>query len=115
MPTGLTGTPVSTSRIDLSWTASSDNVGVTGYTVRRDGVVVGTPTGTGFSDTGLAANTTYTYTVSASDAAGNESAESAPEQATTLADSPTPRPPPARSGGGGLDAEIGRASCRERV
>ena len=77
-PTGLSATAISTTRIDLSWTASTDNVGVTGYRVERcqgasctNFAEVGTPTATSFSDTGLAASTTYRYRVRAVDAAGN--------------------------------------------
>jgi chitodextrinase len=62
----------------LSWTASTDNVGVTGYRVYRQspnasGTPIGTPTGTSFNATGLTPATTYTLQVSAVDAAGNES------------------------------------------
>ena len=61
----------------LSWAASSDNVGVTGYRVFRDGAQVGTPATTSYTDTGLTAATTYRYTVAAVDAAGNVSSQSA--------------------------------------
>jgi chitodextrinase len=85
VPTGLTvGTPTQTT-VPLSWTASTDAVGVTGYKVRRGGTVVGTPTGTSFTDSGLTATTGYSYTVSAVDAAGNESAQTAAVTATTAA------------------------------
>jgi chitodextrinase len=57
--------------VNLSWIASTDKVGVTGYIVTRDGVQVGTPTATSFADTGLTAGTTHSYTVVARDAAGN--------------------------------------------
>ena len=100
VPSGLIATAVSDSRIDLSWTASTDNVAVTGYSVRRNGVLIAAPTGTTFIDLGLAANTTYTYTVDAFDAAGNTSAESAAAQATTQV-TPTQPPPPQPSSGGG--------------
>src|SRR5207244_5810305 len=83
VPTGLTATAVSTSQINLSWTASTDNVGVTGYKIFRNTVQVGTATTTSYSDTRLSASTTYTYTVLAYDAAGNNSAQSAPASATT--------------------------------
>ena len=73
-PAGLTATAVSSSQINLSWTASTDNVGVTGYKIFRDGVQVGTSATNSFSNTGLAASTVYSYTVSANDAAGNNSA-----------------------------------------
>ncbi|MGE5527803.1 MAG: discoidin domain-containing protein [Patescibacteria group bacterium] len=82
-PTNLVATAVSSSRIDLSWTASTDNVGVTGYKIFRGGVEIDTVTGTTYSDTGLAANTTYSYYVKAFDAAGNISAASNTAQATT--------------------------------
>jgi hypothetical protein len=83
VPTGLTATPASSSAINLQWNASSDNVGVAGYIVRRDGVQIATPTGTSFADSGLSAATTYSYTVAARDAAGNTSAETLGVIATT--------------------------------
>jgi chitodextrinase len=83
VPTGLAGTAVSASRIDLSWTASTDNVGVTGYTVFRNGSPIGTAANTSFSDTGLIASTTYSYAVAAFDAAGNNSAQTTPINVTT--------------------------------
>jgi hypothetical protein len=84
-PTAVTASSPTSSTVALSWTASTDAVGVTGYRVRRDGVVVGTPTGTTFTDTGLAAATSYPYTVTALDAAGNESAPSTQVTVTTAA------------------------------
>jgi glucose/arabinose dehydrogenase/chitodextrinase len=89
-PTGLTATAVSGSQINLSWTASTDNVGVTGYRVFRNGTQVGTSTTTTYSDTGLVAATNYTYTVSAVDAAGNISTPSATASATTAAPDTAP-------------------------
>jgi chitodextrinase len=84
VPTGLTATAVSSSQINLSWNASTDNVGVAGYLVfRNNGQIVST-TQTSYSDTGLSPSTTYTYTVEAFDAAGNISAASSPATATTL-------------------------------
>jgi len=85
VPGNLTAKAVSSSQINLSWTASTDNVGVVGYRVYRNGTQVGTTSQTSYSDTGLAASTTYIYTVAAYDAAGNVSAQSAPVSATTLA------------------------------
>jgi serine protease len=82
-PTNLTATAVSENRIDLNWDASSDNVGVTGYSIFRDGGLVGNSATTSFSDTGLEPNTTYEYKVQAFDAAGNESELSEPASATT--------------------------------
>ncbi|MHB8660871.1 MAG: fibronectin type III domain-containing protein, partial [Minisyncoccota bacterium] len=84
-PTGLSATVVSSSQINLSWTASTDNVGVTGYKIYRNGTQVTTTTGTTYNDTGLTASTLYSYTVSAYDAAGNNSAQSTAASATTQA------------------------------
>lgn len=90
VPTGLSANAVSTSEIDLSWTASTDNVGVTGYKVYRNGTLVTTVTATSYNNTGLAAGTSYSFTVSAIDAAGNESAQSAPVSQSTQAPDTTP-------------------------
>ena len=77
-PSGLTATAVSRSQINLSWTASTDNVGVTGYRVEScqgggctNFAQIGTPTATSFSSTGLSANKAYRFRVRAVDAAGN--------------------------------------------
>ncbi|SDO94375.1 discoidin domain-containing protein [Lentzea jiangxiensis] len=83
-PSGLASTGTTSSTAGLRWTASTDNVGVTGYEVLRNGSVVGTPTGTTFTDSGLASGTAFTYTVRARDAAGNLSAVSNAVQVTTL-------------------------------
>lgn len=83
VPAGLRASAVSSSQISLTWTASTDNVGVTGYRIYRGGSQVGTSTGVTFQDGGLNASTTYSYTVAAFDAAGNVSAQSASASATT--------------------------------
>ena len=86
-PAGLTaGTPSATS-IPLSWTASTDNVGVTGYQVYNGTTQVATVTGTSTIVTGLSPSTSYTFTARGVDAAGNVSAPSNPVTATT---SPAP-------------------------
>lgn len=77
-PTGLAAGTVTSSSVSLSWAASTDNVGVTGYQVFRDGVQTGTSTTTSYTDTSAAPNTTYNYLVRAYDAAGNVSADSVP-------------------------------------
>jgi len=82
-PSGVIATAVSQNQINLSWTVATDNVGVTGYRVYRDGVDQGTTTNTVFQSTGLTAGTTYTYTVRAYDAAGNQSTDSNSVSATT--------------------------------
>ncbi|MGD9368716.1 MAG: Ig-like domain-containing protein, partial [Desulfobacteraceae bacterium] len=84
VPVGLTGSPIGGSGIDLSWSASSDNVGVTGYRIYRDGVEVGTSASTTYSDTGLNPAMEYCYTVTAYDAAGNESGQSTQVCVTTI-------------------------------
>jgi len=84
IPTGLTATAISSSQIDLSWNASTDNVGVAGYKIYRGGTYLKSVTTTSTSDTGLTASTQYCYTVSAYDAARNESGQSIFECATTL-------------------------------
>lgn len=87
VPTGLTATAVSSSQINLSWTASTDNVGVSGYNVFRGGTQVGTSATTTYLDSGLSASTTYSYTVAAKDAAGNTSAQSSSASAATTSTS----------------------------
>jgi chitodextrinase len=71
-----TATAVSGTQVRLSWNASSDNVGVTGYNVYRRGSKIATVTGTSYLDTGLTASTTYTYAIAAFDKAGNTSDQS---------------------------------------
>src|SRR5438552_124711 len=92
MPTGLTAAVAGLTAANLSWNASTDNVGVTGYIVRRNGVQVATPTTTSFAVTGLSAATTYSYTVAARDAAGNISPNSA-SVSITIADTTPPTTP----------------------
>ena len=84
-PTNLTATPVSSSQINLAWTASTDNLGVVGYYIFRDGLQVATSTTTSYSDKNLRASTTYSYHVTAYDGAGNVSGPSNTATATTLA------------------------------
>jgi hypothetical protein len=97
VPSGLSATAVSSSQINLSWTASTDNVGVTGYNVYRGGTKIGTSPNTTYQDVGLTASTSYSYNVSAFDAAGNTSAQSAGASATTQA----------AGSGGGIPSALG--------
>jgi chitodextrinase len=83
VPTGLTATAASTSQINLSWTASTDNVAVVGYKIYRGGVYLTSVSGTSTSDTGLSAATPYCYQISAYDAANNASSLSTLVCATT--------------------------------
>jgi chitodextrinase len=105
-PSNLTATAVSSSQVDLTWTASTDNVGVASYRVERcqgagctDFAQVASPAGTTYSDTGLVAATSYSYRVLATDAAGNLSPYSNTSSATTNAEPPPPdtTPPTAPS------------------
>ena len=88
VPSGLSASNVTSSSLTLSWTPATDNVGVTGYEVFRNGVSISTPSGTSTSVSGLAASTTYSLTVRARDAAGNWSALSPALSVTTSGGSP---------------------------
>ena len=83
IPQNVNASAVSSSEINISWEASTDNIGVVQYQLYRDSVLIATGTATSFTDTGLAAATEYAYTVAASDAAGNNSGLSDPAYATT--------------------------------
>jgi chitodextrinase len=73
-PSGLAGSAVSPGQVDLSWNAASDDVGVTGYRVYRNGgQIAALGVTTAYSDTTASPNTSYSYTVRAVDAAGNVS------------------------------------------
>ncbi len=72
-PTGLTAGTATATSVTLTWNAATDNVGVAGYDVLRNGAPVATSATTSYTDTGLAPDTTYTYSVRARDAAGNTS------------------------------------------
>jgi chitodextrinase len=98
-PANLAAGATTTTTVPLTWTASTDNVGVTGYHIYRNGTQVGTSTGTSYTDTGLAVSTTYSYTVKANDAAGNLSGASNTATATTLSGSTLP-------GGGPLGSNV---------
>lgn len=82
-PAGLRASGTTATSTNLAWSASTDDVGVAGYEVLRNGVVVGTTSGTSFAATGLSASTTYSFTVRAYDAAGNRSAASGAVSVTT--------------------------------
>ncbi|MGI5400224.1 fibronectin type III domain-containing protein [Streptomyces sp. CA-135486] len=82
-PTNLRSTGKTSSSVSLAWNASSDNVGVTGYDVYRGSTHVTTVTGTSATVSGLAADTSYSFTVRARDAAGNLSPASSAVSVTT--------------------------------
>ncbi len=82
-PTSLQASAYSSSRVDLSWQRSFDNVDVGGYEIYRDGALAGSSTELAFSDTGLVEQTPYSYTVVGRDLQGNPSPPSAPTVITT--------------------------------
>jgi chitodextrinase len=90
MPTGLRSTNVAAREVDLAWNESTDDVGVAGYTVYRDGTKIGTSSTTSFADPTVAPSTTYSYTVDSFDAAQNHSDPSDPLVVTTAAPPATP-------------------------
>jgi chitodextrinase len=92
IPGTLTTQVISSSEINLNWSPSTDNVGITGYHIFRNGAFIASTTTTSYQDAKLAPLTTYTYTVTAWDAAGNESTPSTSVSATTQA-SPDTTPP----------------------
>lgn len=84
-PSNLKATVVSSSQIDLTWTASTDNVSVAGYKVYRNDVNVATVQTTSYSDTGLNELTQYCYKVLAYDGTNNVSQQTYPICVSTLA------------------------------
>ena len=92
-PSSLTATAVSPAKVNLSWAASTDNVGVASYRVLRDGIQIGSSATTIYSDPTAVGGTTYTYTVTAVDAAGNVSAPSNSASVTTPVDRTPPTAP----------------------
>jgi chitodextrinase len=83
VPTGLTGSAASATLINLSWVASTDNVGVTGYRVYRGGSQIGTSATTTYADSTVVGSTTYSYKVAAYDAVPNVSAQSTAKNVST--------------------------------
>ncbi|HAB0009380.1 TPA_asm: chitin-binding protein [Listeria monocytogenes] len=81
-PANLTGT-TTVNKVSLKWNASTDNVGISGYEILRDGKVIGESQATAYEDNTASPNTSYTYTVRAKDFAGNKSALSSAINVTT--------------------------------
>ncbi len=97
-PTNLVATAISNTQINLTWTASTDDVGVTGYLLERcqgagctSFAQISTPLANSWNDTGLLASTAYSYRVRATDSVANLSGYSNVASATTLA-APPPTP-----------------------
>ncbi|PWJ44272.1 glycosyl hydrolase [Sediminitomix flava] len=82
-PTNLSASEITETSLTLTWDASTDNIAVTEYEVRQDGVVVITTAETNITITGLTANTSYNFTVVAKDATANASSESESLTVTT--------------------------------
>jgi chitodextrinase len=92
-PSSLTASATSSSTVQLSWPAASDNVGVVGYRVYRGGVQLIQVTSLSYGDSGLTPNTTYGYEVRAVDAAGNLGPPAAATATTLGADTAAPSVP----------------------
>ncbi len=95
VPADLTATPNGPSEVDLTWTASTDDVGVSGYTIYRNGTSLATVDGTttSYQDTTVSSGNDYSYTVDAFDAAGNHSNQSAPATISQSSDTTPPTVP----------------------
>jgi thermitase len=85
VPSNVTATATS-AQVSVTWTASTDNSGVTGYDILRDGTKIATVSSTQYTDTNVSVGSTYSYTVRAFDSVGNVSTASASASATI----PTP-------------------------
>ncbi len=87
VPTNLSAQVISSTKINLSWSAASDNIAVAGYRIYRNGSLIATTANTSYPNTGLIPSTNYTYTVAAYDAAGNISNQSSSVSAATNSES----------------------------
>jgi len=84
VPVNVNTTAISSTQIDLSWDAATDNVGVAGYRIYRDGIYLKSVAELSASDTHLNSGTRYCYRITALDSSGNESSKSADSCATTM-------------------------------
>jgi chitodextrinase len=92
-PQNLSATAVSPGQVNLTWSASTDDIGVAGYNVYRDGVKIATSSTTSYTDRSVVPNRAYTYTVAAYDAVGHVSTQSSPAAVTTPPDVNPPTAP----------------------
>ncbi|MDC0708103.1 glycosyl hydrolase family 18 protein [Stigmatella sp. ncwal1] len=99
VPANLTSPSKTSTSVSLSWSASNDNVGVTGYDVYRNGSLVGSTSSTSYTASGLTASTAYSFSIRAKDAAGNVSAASSTLSVTTNATGATCAALPSVPGG----------------
>jgi hypothetical protein len=98
VPQGEAFTAVTQTTVGLRWSKATDNVGVVGYRLYRDGRAVGTTTGLAYLFTGLSCATSYTFALEAYDAAGNtsnraEATGTTRTTACTTTPAPAPQPP----------------------
>ncbi len=93
IPTNVSLSNITTTTIDASWNASSDNVGVAKYEIYVDGSLQGNTTNTNYTITNLNPGTSYSFTVLAKDIASNQSAQSTAVNGTTLTDNTAPTVP----------------------
>lgn len=92
IPQNLNAENITSSTVDLNWSASADNVGVTGYKIYQDGTEIDETINTEYTVTNLSADTPYGFTVSAIDSELNESAQSNTANITTLPEPDTEAP-----------------------
>jgi chitodextrinase len=100
-PSGFIVSGQTPTSVTVSWSPSSDNVGVAGYTLYRDGTTAGTTQSTSYTFTGLTCGTSYTLAVDAYDATGNHSAKSTMTAAAAACSSPPPSSSTVRINAGG--------------
>ena len=93
VPTNVVLSNITTSSINVSWTAATDNEAVTKYEIYANGTLNGETASTNYTATGFNSNTSYAITVLAKDLAGNASAQSAPANGTTTTDTTAPSVP----------------------
>ncbi len=97
-PGNLAASSIGATTARLTWTASTDSRGVTGYRVSRDGTVLATVTGTSYDDSGLVGGTTYQYSVVALDGAGNASTPATRSWTQPVSDTTKPSAPATLAG-----------------
>jgi chitodextrinase len=114
-PTNLTQTATTETSIALSWAASIDNVGITGYGLYRDGTRITTSAATSHTFAGLACDRSYTFGVDAVDAAGNRSTTALLTAKTAACSTPTPAPTRHVYAGQDLAAAINAAASGETI
>jgi hypothetical protein len=83
IPSGFSASNITSNSVNLSWSSATDNSGVKGYNVYRNNTKIATVTTTNYNETNLTPSTSYSYTVTAFDANGNESAKSSVVSVTT--------------------------------